>query len=70
MGTERRLLEEPRHELVVLHEVNILLLEGTLPASQAERLVDLQLTTTIVTIIFFLRHRDARGRDTGGFEIN
>lgn len=32
VGAERRLLEEPRHELVVFDQVNILLFERSLAA--------------------------------------
>lgn len=66
MGAEGGLLEEPRHELVILHQVNILLLQRTLAASQAERLpAGRYITTTIITIIFLVRH-DRDGRIAGG----
>lgn len=34
VAAEGRLLEEPRHEVVILHHVNILLLKGPLPSAE------------------------------------
>lgn len=66
VGTKRRLLEESRHEFVIFHQVNILLLQGTLAASQTKRLAHFQVTTTVITIIFLVRHTDSRSRNAPG----
>lgn len=58
MGAERRLLEEPRHKFMIFYEVNILLLQGTFAAPQTKTFPRFQITRTIVTIIFLVRHGD------------
>lgn len=62
MRAKRRLLEEPRHELMILHEINILFFQGALAAPQLKGLPQLQITTTVITVILLVRHGDARWR--------
>lgn len=54
MGAERRLLEEPRHELVAFDVVNILLLQRAFPASEAE--AERSIRTPLITIIILCHH--------------
>lgn len=62
MGTKRGLFEEPRNKLVILYVVDILLLEGALPASdlEAELRVHIIGRVLLIAVLLVVRHFEGR----------